>query len=168
MPKTKKIVLVGLSQIDKSVFYQKIVKKHALNKAYIPQINELINYTENLVEFQNNYYLFINPPNFIFRPRTEIEKVLQKQNTELIQKSDLILWVTNAGQQISHGLSIRSADRIVKARAQRALSALIRRRHMGGEGQRAQVQRGVGIQAFARQDADVVRFEIEEPSVRLA
>ena len=91
MSKTKKIVLVGLSQTDKSVFYQKIVKKYALNKTYIPQINELINYTENLVELQNNYYLFINPPNSIFRPRTEIEKALQKQNTELIQKSDLIL-----------------------------------------------------------------------------
>ena len=101
MSKTKKIVLVGLSQTDKSVFYQKIVKKYALNKTYIPQINELINYTENLVELQNNYYLFINPPNSIFRPRTEIEKALQKQNTELIQKSDLILWITNAGQPIS-------------------------------------------------------------------
>ena len=100
MSKTKKIVLVGLSQTDKSAFYQKIVKKYALNKTYIPQINELINYTENLVEFQNNYYLFINPPNFIFRPRTEIEKALQKQNTELIQKSDLILWITNASQPI--------------------------------------------------------------------
>lgn len=101
MSETKKIVLVGLSETSKTVFYQKIVKKYALNKSYVPQTKELINYMENLVEFQNNYYLFINTPAFIFRPRTEIEKALQQQTAELIQKGDLILWITNASKPIS-------------------------------------------------------------------
>jgi hypothetical protein len=89
MSETKKIVLVG-SKTDQSAFYRKIVKKYALSKSYIPN-TELINYTENLIELQNNYYLFINTPTFIFRPRAEIEKALQQQTAELIKKSDLIL-----------------------------------------------------------------------------
>jgi predicted GTPase len=101
MPEIKKIILVGISQNEKSIFYRKIVKKYSLSKNYIPRTGELINYTENLIELQNNYYLFINTPVFIFRPRTEIEKARQKQTTELIQKSDLILWIINACQPIS-------------------------------------------------------------------
>jgi hypothetical protein len=47
MLETKKIVLIGLSKTDKTAFYRKIVKKYALDNAYVPRTNELVNYTEN-------------------------------------------------------------------------------------------------------------------------
>jgi adenylate kinase family enzyme len=37
MPENKKVLILGLPQAGKTTFYQKLIKKHALNKVSIPK-----------------------------------------------------------------------------------------------------------------------------------
>ena len=90
MSEIKKIVILGLSQVGKTIFYRKLVKKHALNQDPVLKIVSVVNYTECLIEFKNNYYFLIDAPAFTSRSQNEVEKARQNQTEELIKKSALI------------------------------------------------------------------------------
>jgi GTPase len=101
MSKTKKILILGLSQAGKTTFYRKLIKKYALNQVPAPKTSALVNYTEQFVKFKNNYYSLIDTPAFILHPRNEIERAKQKQIEKLIKESALIFWVVDLSKPIN-------------------------------------------------------------------
>src|SRR3954462_13603625 len=100
----KKLLILGLSQAGKSTFYQKIIKKYALNRIPMLKFSSAVNYTEQFIEFKNNYYLLIDTPAFLLYPQHEIEKARQTQIEELIKKSDLIFWIIDLSQPIDQSV----------------------------------------------------------------
>lgn len=100
MSKTKKIILLGHQGAGKTAFYQKLIKNYASKQAPTAKIDSGINYTEHLIQFKSNYYFLIDAPAFIPRPQTEIKKAIQKHIKELLEESDLILWIIDASQGI--------------------------------------------------------------------
>jgi len=101
--KDKKIVILGLSQVGKTAFYRKLIKNYALNQVAILKTSPLINYTERIIQFKNNYYSLVDTPAFILHPQTEIEKARQEQVEKLIKKSDLIFWIIDLSKPIDQG-----------------------------------------------------------------
>ena len=104
MSKNKKILILGLSQVGKTTFYRKLVKKYASNQVLAPKITSVVNYTEHFIEFKNNYYFLIDIPAFILHPQNEVEKARQSQIEELIKKSTLIFWVINLSRPIDQSI----------------------------------------------------------------
>ena len=90
MSKNKKILILGLSQVGKTTFYRKLIKKYASNQVPAPKITSVVNYTEHFIEFKSNYYFLIDTPALTLHPQNEVEKARQSQIEELIKKSTLI------------------------------------------------------------------------------
>ncbi|CAJ0833040.1 1060_t:CDS:2 [Entrophospora sp. SA101] len=88
MTKTKKIILLGYQGVEKTTFYQKLVKNYASKQVPAAKISSGVNYTEYLIQFKSNYYFLIDVPTFIPRPQTEIEKAIQKHIEELLKETE--------------------------------------------------------------------------------
>ncbi len=84
-----KIVICGLKSSGKTSIYRQLIKNYSSNKKGF-KINPFINYTESLIEYNENFYRLIDTPSFIISPQNEIEAALQNQIKELIENSDLV------------------------------------------------------------------------------
>ena len=104
MSKNKKILILGLSQVGKTTFYRKLIKKYASNQVPAPKITSVVNYTEHFIEFKSNYYFLIDTPALTLHPQNEVEKARQSQIEELIKKSTLIFWVINLSRPIDQSI----------------------------------------------------------------
>jgi GTP-binding protein len=91
MPKT--ITIIGEREVGKTTLFRQIVKKYSLNTNKKPA--PTVNYTEEIINIESNNYKLIDTPQFILSPQNEIEKEIKNQLTELLAKSDLILWVND-------------------------------------------------------------------------
>ena len=89
---SKTITIFGEKRVGKTTLFRFLVKKYSQMKFYY-RTKPTVNYTENLIEIENNIYRLIDTPSFQIHLSTEIEKASKKHTEEIIKKSDLILWL---------------------------------------------------------------------------
>ncbi|CAG8644149.1 9011_t:CDS:2, partial [Cetraspora pellucida] len=90
----KIITIIGTKGVGKTTLFRQLVRCFPLQPGkskFNP--SPVINYAENLIKIDDNFYRLIDTPAFIFSPQNEIEKGIKKQTEDLLKISDLICLV---------------------------------------------------------------------------
>ncbi|MDR1670149.1 MAG: ribosome biogenesis GTPase Der [Spiroplasmataceae bacterium] len=90
----KIITIIGKEKVGKTTIFRQISKKYSQTKKY-KKISPTVNYVEEEIKIEDNYYKLIDTPSFIFSPKNEIEIGIRKQTDVLLKDSNLICWVVD-------------------------------------------------------------------------
>jgi predicted GTPase len=85
----KIITIIGKEKVGKTTIFRQISKKYSQTKKY-KKISPTVNYVEEEIKIEDNYYKLIDTPSFIFSPKNEIEIGIRKQTDVLLKDSNLI------------------------------------------------------------------------------
>ncbi|KLL05369.1 MAG: GTP-binding protein Der [Mycoplasmataceae bacterium RV_VA103A] len=101
----KIITIIGTKGVGKTTLFRQLVR------CFSPQPGKskfnpspVINYAENLIKIDDNFYRLIDTAAFIFSPQNEIEKGIKKQTEDLLKISDLICLVIDKQEERAFAL----------------------------------------------------------------
>ena len=85
---------MGDNEKKKTEFFRQMIKQSEpkINEL-IERINPKINYNESHINLENNFYLLIETPLFEIFPKKEIETKKKKKIDELLEESEIIIWL---------------------------------------------------------------------------